>query len=146
MRVHPPSGSLRSPSGPSGKTNDKSFAQNTQLFPVFMPPSQKALRDINCQKKNPKTFRVASLCSATAFVSPLRGHTHERFTAFSDKSTKDESLKTLRRFVALSNKRPKGERPKSESTSLRSLTKDKSLSSYGSVGLFPTSASPCSAT
>ena len=124
---------------------DESFANCTQLSPVLMP-SQKALRDISTKDENPKTFRAASLCSATAFVSPLRGHTHERFAAFSDASTKAESLKTLRRFVALSYERPKGERLKSKSTSLCSLTKEDSLRFYEFVGLSPTSASRCLAT
>lgn len=57
-----PSVSLRSPSGTlRGKTNDESFAQNTQLSPVLMLPSQKPLRDISRVCENPKTFRVASL-------------------------------------------------------------------------------------
>lgn len=61
-----PPGSLRSPSGTlRGKTKDESFAQNTQLSPVLMLPSQKPLRDISRVCENPKIFRVASLRSAS---------------------------------------------------------------------------------
>ena len=65
-----PPGSLRSPSGTlRGKTKDESFAQNTQLSPVLMLPSQKPLRDISIVCENPKTFRGTSLRSAS-LVSP----------------------------------------------------------------------------
>lgn len=61
-----PPGSLRSPSGTlRGTTKDESFAQNTQLSPVLMLPSQKPLRDISRVCENPKIFRVASLRSAS---------------------------------------------------------------------------------
>jgi hypothetical protein len=65
-----PPGSLRSPSGTlRGKTKDESFAQNTQLSPMLMLPSQKPLRDISRVCENPKTFRGTSLRSAS-LVSP----------------------------------------------------------------------------
>lgn len=52
---------------PSGhKTKDESFVQNTQLSSVLMLPSQNPLRDISIVCENPKTFRVASLRSASS--------------------------------------------------------------------------------
>ena len=102
-----PPGSLRSPSGTlRGKTNDESFAQNTQLSLVLMLPSH-TLRNISCFNDF-KTLKSKS--------QKIR-----RFATLSYKSKKLERLKAWpfgpRNFVS----GPFG--LKAESASLRSATK-----------------------
>jgi hypothetical protein len=124
--TYPPPGSLRSPSGTlRGKTNDESFAQNTQLSPVLMLPSH-TLRDISCfndfkilKSKSQKIKRFAALSYKSKklerlkawpfgpryFVSgPFGLKAESASLTLSYKSLKDERLKGVKTFKVLKSK------------------------------------------